>query len=189
MVRKTSLTDKYKCSTVAVFRPYAYSDSHRAFLFISVRCAPTKSVCASAKCFPSKIFGQRRRRRRDAGLSSNICADHSSAWMYVCVCLCVSSAHPSGRSITHERQTKRQTPILMWNTVDLMILSGADAVYISVPTGAVFDDFYTNTATQLSLLRVHTRRQEWPTQLLMNKTHTHKRSDGNGDLCISNIFT
>lgn len=79
MVRKTSLTDKYKCSTVAVFRPYAYSDSHRAFLFISVRCAPTKSVCASAKCFPSKIFGQRRRRRRDAGLSSNICADHSSA--------------------------------------------------------------------------------------------------------------
>lgn len=162
MVRKTSLTDEYKCSTLADFRPYAYTQIHTvAFLFISVRSMPQNPFAP----WPN-VFHQKYRRRRDAGLSSSyIRADHSSA--SVCVCVCSAPIHLVAPETNKAPNTHINVKYGRFNDT-FWCRCG---VYIG-PNRAEFDAFGTDTATQLSLLRAHTEPRVTDTTIDEQHTHT-----------------
>lgn len=142
---------------------FAHRKSDDAHFLSSASSDAAKSVCASAECFPSQIFAK-------VGVAGEMLP---FLQMYVCECVRFIRLYVRSsicwRSEAHERQTKRQTSILMWNTVDLMILSvpmyhrsAVHAVCTLRPSwkcGAI-------SAQTHSLTR--RRRHDWPTQLSMS---------------------
>lgn len=175
MVRKTSLTDKYKCSTVAAFRPSLIRILRFATVHFSssvfvvchkIRFAPWPNVLHQKYVASVGVAGEM------LAFLRILCGSFERG------CMCV----PFGMvaAISHERQTKRQTPILMWNTVDLMILSGADAVYTiyRAQPSNVWRFLHKHSHTTITL-RAHTQTQSdrhnyWRTEHTNTHSHTQR---------------